>query len=75
MANNRKLIKLLLVANIVYICVGFTSTRSPGVHQSKNKSHIIYSTYQYMIKIILYICVDSFILIIVLVLKLVYASC
>ncbi|XP_025407993.1 uncharacterized protein LOC112681874 [Sipha flava] len=35
MANNRKLIKLLLVVNIVYICVGFTSTRSPGVHQTK----------------------------------------
>ncbi|XP_060856653.1 uncharacterized protein LOC132934365 isoform X1 [Metopolophium dirhodum] len=35
MANNRKLIKLLLVVNIVYICIGFTSTRSPSLHQNK----------------------------------------
>lgn len=36
MANNRKLIKLLLVVSIVYVCIGFTATRSPVSHQSKN---------------------------------------
>lgn len=38
MANNRKLVKLLLVVNIVYICIDFTSTRSPSHYQSKKKS-------------------------------------